>query len=148
MREGKLQRGIRRYFIPLFPIGLFLLVGHVPASALTAGELLAQCEQLERSWVIRGTSDVEITRPDFFDAGRCWGYLAAFFEIGSFRVFNPENPTAPLTNPLHMCLPKGMNSTQVIRMFLQQARNNPGSLHQNAYVVVLNMLTKQFPCSD
>jgi Rap1a immunity proteins len=127
-----------------FSICLLLFVGHEPASALTAGELLAQCEQLERTWVISGT-DVQITRPNF-DAGQCWGFLSAYFELAYVKLSNTENPTAPPTNPLHTCPPKGISFTQMVRMFLQEARNNAGALHQNASLMIWNMLARSFPC--
>ncbi len=134
----------------ILSVALLLLIGHRTASALTAGELLAECEQLERSWVIKGR-DIEI-RPlggasDMMDAGRCWGYLDAYFEMAYLQLHNPENPTAPPTNPLNACPPNGVSLTQVIRMFLQQARNSPGALHQTAFFMIQNMLTNTFPCS-
>lgn len=133
-----------------FSICLLLFVGHEPASALTAGELLAQCEQLERMWVIKG-SDIQIntSRADvMFDAGQCWGFLSAYFELAYWKVSNSENPTAPPTNPLHTCPPKGISSSQMIRMFLQEARNNAGALHQNASLMISNMLVRSFPCDE
>jgi hypothetical protein len=121
----------------LFSICLLLFIGHVPpASALTAGELLAQCEQLERSWVIRG-GDVQINigqldASSMLDAGKCWGFLNAYFDLAYVKLFNTENPTAPPTSPLHACPPNGISFTQMIRMFLHEARNNPGALNQDA----------------
>jgi hypothetical protein len=101
-----------------FSVCLFLFVGHVPASAITAGELLGQCEQLERSWVIKG-ENIEIypnPKMDKFEVGKCWGYLNAHFDLGYLRLFDPAHPTEPLTNPLDVCLPTGMRLTQLIRM--------------------------------
>jgi hypothetical protein len=122
---------------------LLLFVGREPASALTAGELLAQCEQL--SWMIRG-KDVEINinhdPSSMFDAGKCWGFLNAYFDL----ALNTESPNAPLTNPLHACPPNGISFTLMIKMFLDEARNNPDALHQDAFFTISNVLMRNFPC--
>ena len=59
-------------------LAALMLVGlSARASALTAGELLAQCEQLERNWVIQG-KDVQIRAGrGEIDMGKCWGYTSA-----------------------------------------------------------------------
>ena len=57
-------------------VAVMLAGGSVPASAQTTGELLAQCEQLERTWVIEG-KEISIRGGGVrgaIDAGKCWGY--------------------------------------------------------------------------
>jgi hypothetical protein len=127
-----------------------LLVGaSAPAAAMKAGDLLAQCEQLERAWVIQG-KDVQIRTGGGIDGvavGKCWGYLNAFFDIAYVSFLNSEDPSAPPTHPLNACPPKGVSLTQFIRMFLQKARNNPAKLHEDALFMVMNLLVESFPCS-
>jgi Rap1a immunity proteins len=127
-----------------------MLVGlSAPALALTGNELLAECEQLERAWVIQG-KDVQIRTGggiDHIAVGRCWGYLQAYFEIAYIHLVNSEDPNAAPTRPLNACPPNGVSLTQFIRMFLQKARNNPAQLHQPAFFTLANLLTENFPCS-
>jgi hypothetical protein len=133
----------------LVAAALWVVFGVSSASAMTAGELLGQCEQLERNWVTRG-SDVQIDMSDAsitFEAGQCWGFLNAYFELAYVKLFNTEKPTAPATNPLHACPPNGaLSNTQLIRMFLHEARNNPSELNQGAFFVISNMLVRNYPC--
>jgi hypothetical protein len=127
-----------------------MLVGlSARASALTGGELLAECEQLERAWVIQG-KDIQIRTgggTNQISVGKCWGYLEAYFDIAYVSVIDANNPNAPPTHPLNACPPKGVSLTQFIRMFLQKARNNPAQLHEPAFFMLANLLTQSFPCS-
>jgi hypothetical protein len=129
-------------------LAALVLVGlSARASALTGNELLAQCEQLEKAWVIQG-KDVQIRRGmNEIDMGKCWGYLNAYLEIAYASWVDPDNPNAPPTRSLNACPPKGLSLVQFIRMFLQRARNNPAQLHEPAFFMLANMLIENFPCS-
>jgi len=126
-----------------------LLVGaSAPAAAMKTGELLAQCEQLEKVWVIVG-NDVRFRTGSGINeviVGRCWGYLNAYFDIAYVSLFNSENPSAPPTRPLGACPPTGVSLTQFVRMFLQKARANPAQLHEDAFSTLRNLLNENFPC--
>jgi Rap1a immunity proteins len=126
-----------------------MLVGlSARASALTGNELLAECEQLEKAWVIQG-KDVQIRRGmNEIDMGKCWGYLNAYFDLAYMTLVDPENPTGPPKPLLHVCPPNGVSFVQFIRMFLQRARNNPAQLHTSAFFLIQNMLSESFPCSQ
>jgi Rap1a immunity proteins len=130
-------------------LAALMLVGlSTQVSALTGGELLAECEQLEKAWVIQG-KDVQIRTgrgSNELAMGKCWGYLNAYFEIAYINLVDPDNPNAPPTHPLYACPPSGVSLTQFIRMFLQKARNNPAQLHQPAYFMIQNLLNENFPC--
>jgi hypothetical protein len=67
--------------------------------------------------------------------------LNTYLELAYVKESNTEGV-------LHTCPPKGISSTQMIRMFLQEARNNPGALHQDAFIMISNMLVRSFPCDE
>jgi len=116
------------------------------ASAITAGELLAQCEQLEKSWVIEG-KNIRIPINDAgVSAGKCWGYLSAYHEIAYMRFVDRDDPSAPQTPALRACPPNGIGIVQFIRMFLQKARSNPAELHLPPFVMITKLLIESFPC--
>jgi hypothetical protein len=121
-------------------VALMLVGASVPASALTSGQLLAQCEQLE-PWQIQG-KEVRIRS---IDAGVCWGYLRAYFDLAYLVLSDPSEPNAP-HRPLLACPPSGVSFVQFARMFLQKARNNPARLHEDAMFMIINMLIENFPC--
>lgn len=117
-----------------------------PTSALTASELLAQCGQLEKTWVIQDDHHVTI-RTDVTDAGRCWGYVNAYLDLSYIKLVDPSKPNEKPTRLLEVCPPsKGFNQLQLVRMFLQEARNQQAELHNPAFVMLSNLLTKNFPC--
>jgi len=126
------------------------LSSHSPAPAMTAGELLGHCEELERAWVIQG-KDVSM-RPvgtvSAVNAGKCWGYLEAYFDISYLRIVDPIKPNVSPTALLNVCPPSGVNLSQFIRMFLQKARASPAQLHNGAFFMIQNMLVEAFPCPN
>ena len=128
----------------LVPLLALSLVLSSPACArISTGQLLSYCEQLEKNWQFTGDGKVEI-RGGGTDAFRCWSYIEAFYEL-SYLVLVEEDGTQ--THPVKACPPKGVSLTQLIRMFLQYARSNPGELHWEASLAMLNLLHKNFPCS-
>jgi len=126
---------------------LALMLASGTASAETAGELLAHCEQLERSWVIQDKNvSIRANTTGSIDAGKCWGYLHAYFDIAYMNLIDADKPDAPPIRPLGACPPKGVSLVQFIRMFLQKARNTPAELHHEAFFMISNLLNESFPC--
>jgi hypothetical protein len=116
------------------------------ALAITAGELLAQCEQLEKVWVIQGNGvSIPITSAGM-NGQKCLGYLSAYHEMAYMKWADPDDPDAPPTPVLHACLPKGIDNVQLIRMFLKKARNNPAELHMPPFPMIVSLLIESFPC--
>ena len=99
--------------------------------------------------IFRGRDVQMMARPGdtaaMLDAGKCWGYIHAF--QGLANLWYPTNPT-PRTSVLNVCVPSGVSLTQLVRMFLQEARNNPAALHEDANLMVLNMLMHNFSCGQ
>ena len=130
---------------------MILVGGSANVSALTADDLLAKCEQLERTWVIQGDEISVRSSGDHqstIDAGFCLGYLEAYFDIAYVQFENLDNPNAEPVRPLRACPPKSVSLVEFIRMFLQTARNNPADLHQPAsFFIILILLNKNFPCA-
>jgi len=120
------------------------------ANALSAGELLANCEQLERIWIVDGNRvGFQLNDASAAAAGsKCWGYLNAYLDVAYVVLVDPEKPNDRPTRPLGSCLPKGIGLVQLIRMFLQHARAHPADLHESAYFMLANMLMKNFPCRE
>jgi hypothetical protein len=134
----------------IIAIGLacFLLLASIPASAETAGQLLDQCEQLQRNWVIRDNKVYfarDVGEAGMSDMGKCWGYLNAYFDLGYIRLLDRSHPNAPAKNPLNVCLPS-MHFSQFVRIFLHEANNHPRELNENAYFMLNDMMVRDFPC--
>jgi hypothetical protein len=131
-------------------VTIMLVCATAQASALTAGELLNQCEQLERNWVIQGSTISLRSKPGLdieMPAWRCYGYLQAYFNLSYVQLTNADDPTAPPLRPLMACPPTGISFTQFVRMFLQEARSHPAELHEEAFFILANLLQKNFPCA-
>ena len=122
-------------------VAVILVGGTVRASALTAGELLAQCEQLE-PWEVQG-KDVLIRN---INAGVCWGYLQAVFDLAYVAWHEADKPNEPPTRPIGACLPNGISRVQFAQMFLQKARDSPAQLHEGALFMIITLLRQNFPC--
>jgi hypothetical protein len=66
------------------------------------------------------------------------------FSVGQIVLFRPDrNEKSPL---LMACPPNGLSLTQLIRMFLQSARNRAAELQWPATMALLTMLRQNFPC--
>jgi hypothetical protein len=131
--------------VVILAIMLFATVS-TQASASTANELLAQCEQLERAWVIRNNEmfiQPNVETGTSVDAGRCLGYVEAFLGLASLHIIEPNGPETRL---IKTCPPKGVSLIQLVRMFLQYARSHPGQLHEQAFFMMNNLLVENFPC--
>jgi Rap1a immunity proteins len=113
-----------------------------PARALTASDLLASCELLERTWLIQPDGSIRFALNDGL---RCWGYINAFFDMAYFRITYTDRPNDPPVHPIPTCPPKGVSLAQLVRMFLQYARMHPNELHYEAGMMMWTVLAQNFP---
>ena len=114
-----------------------------PATALTASQLLTSCETLERTWSIQPNGSI---RFQFNDGLSCWGDVQAFFDLSYVQLKSTDRPNDPFTNPLETCPPNGVSLTQLVRMFLQYAREHTADLHYEASMMMMTVLRQKFPC--
>lgn len=113
------------------------------ASALTMGQLVARCAQLE-------VSDIEIApksaKPmDLLDAGKCWGHFEAYIDLASTTLADPKLPNA--IHPLGACVrPDSLTFRQIVVMFRGFAHAHPADLQKPAAQMVSLMLIEKYPC--
>lgn len=124
-----------------------LLSATAPASAdmKRADELLAECEQLERTWAtypIQGR-DVPILGEA---AAQCWGFVAAFFDLSYMYISDSNGRATKLL--VAACPPQNLSTVQYVRMFLQRARSSPAQLHTPAIWMLWDMLHRAFPAPN
>ena len=106
----------------LFGVFLFWTM---PAAALTASQLLASCETLERTWDVQPNGSI---RFQLNDGLSCWGYIQAFFDLSNLKLRSTDRPDDPATNPLEACPPDGIGLSKLVRMFFQYARTHTADL--------------------
>jgi hypothetical protein len=121
----------------------FFLLWTMPVKALTASELLASCETLERTWDIQPNGEIRFRVNDGLS---CWSYIQAFFDLAYARLRDSDRPNDPFKSPLDTCPPKGISQSQLVRMFLQHARAHTADLHNSAWTMMYSILRQNYPC--
>lgn len=118
-----------------------ILCGLADASAATGEEVLQSCEAVLRS-------ATKVTRDSTWvpNEGRlCWHYIEAIWDA-SMLVEPDKCQTLPCKYPtLGICF-ADVTFTQIIRIFVKAAQDNPKLLNQNAAGVVIAAFRNAFPC--
>ena len=123
-----------RFFVLLL---LTACIGASPAKAISGNDVLTSCETLLRDMQPVGTNGVRFTR----DGEMCWWYITALMDAASFG----DGQQRPV---LKVCPPKDSNQLQLIRIYVNYARQNPAHLHHPGIVVAQWALYQVFPCPD
>jgi hypothetical protein len=113
-----------------------LVVGAAsPANAMSATDLLQSCEILVRE--ARPTGGDRFSLPP--GGLMCWYYMEA---VQDAIVLGDENGHLVL----RVCAPEETDQMQLVRIFVQYARQNPAQLHQSGVWVAQVALSRAFPC--
>jgi hypothetical protein len=114
------------------------------AAPLTMGQLMVRCNQLEVTSGNQAKLKSAMTG-DVLDAGKCWGHLAAYLDLATVELLDPDLPNA--VHPLGACPNRDeLNFTQMVQMFMAYARSHPAQYQKPAAQMVANMLAEKFPC--
>jgi Rap1a immunity proteins len=129
---------MRAYIIMVATAVLLSTIAPVSAGMKRADELLAECEQLERTWTMYPAQgrNVYILGEA---AAQCWGYVQAYMHIS-----NSNGAAAKLL--IEACPPENVSLVQTVKMFLQRARSSPAQLHTAASWMLWAMFKENFPC--
>jgi hypothetical protein len=85
--------------------------------------------------------DVNKLLTDTQDGNRCLGYVSGVAD--EFESEGLEDVKHPLGS---ICLPEGVSSVQLVKIFLKFADAHPEQLHYAAPTVIWNSLIDVFPC--
>ena len=114
-----------------------LIASSSPARAVTAGDLLRQCEALERGAVVKGdTVDLPAGRP----AAECWIYMGAVQDFAA-TVEREGGPSL-----LGSCVPPETTRFDLVRAFTRYARARKPDPALRASAAVVQALADAFPC--
>jgi hypothetical protein len=116
-------------------LALFAFAGI--ARAQSAEEMLSSCRGIESAQL----RDGNITIPQTFESGRCWGTFATIQRLTSFT--DPDGHRM-----LHICTPGGKTLTEFVAIFSEYVRRNPKTRSDDFMRTALNSLAEAFPCSD
>lgn len=117
----------------------FAIFGAAAASAqvpegITAAKLLAECKAAVRTMDSEGT----YTAQDLIDSTSCLSYFQGIQDALSINVEGGSGPV--------LCLPQGVHSGQLARVFVRWAEMNPERLHQHKSVGAIMSSTSAFGC--
>ena len=120
---------------------LIVLVPMFASAQTNGGQLLQQCELLERSMRYVGE---DVKMPAEGDAHACWGFMEAMQQLTGV---SEEKHRSILGDCLVVSGRKG-KLTQLIRVFTNYARTHPTELNDIAVVVVMKAIQTAYPCKD
>ncbi len=120
--------------------GAFLAAGAAsPAGAVTGGQLLQQCEALERGVAVSGDT---VRLPKGQDAASCWFYMAAVQDIAA-TVEQEGGPSL-----IGSCVPADATRLKLIRTFTAYARAHRDDLDLRATALLIPAFSRAYPCRD
>jgi hypothetical protein len=119
-----------------FAAAILPLLG-TPAHAVTAKDLLRQCEALEKGAVVKGAS---VQLPAGREAAECWYYMAAVQDF-SATVEEEGGPSV-----LGSCPSPKTTRLDLIRAFTKYARAHRNDLDVRASAVVIQALAEAYRC--
>lgn len=112
----------------------FLGTGHAQDHGPNDGNrLLTGCGELVQMLDSGTRLDLDVP----VGAGFCLGYLGAVQDILNVKNW-PASESA--------CLPEGTSTIQLGRIVVKWLRAHPEKLHENAFLLSLNILHETFPC--
>jgi len=122
----------------LYALGaaILALLG-TPAHAVTAKELLRQCEALEKGAVVKGQV---VTIPAGRDPAECWAYMAA---VQDFTA-TAEQEGGP--SILGSCVPAETTRLAIIQVFTKYARAHRAELDVRATAILIEALAEAYAC--
>src|SRR4051812_10093988 len=122
----------------LYALGaaILALLG-TPAHAITAKELLRQCEALEKGAVVKGQV---VTIPAGRDPAEGWAYMAAAQDFTA----TAEHEGGP--SILGSCVPAATTRLAIIRVFTKYARAHRAELDVRATAILIQALAEAYAC--
>jgi hypothetical protein len=115
-------------------LALFAFTGL--AMAQSAEEMLSSCRGIEAAQL----HDGNITVPQTFESGRCWGTFATIQRLTSFADADGHHL-------LHICAPVGRTLTEFVAIFSEYVRRNPKTRSDDFMRTALDSLVEAFPCA-
>jgi hypothetical protein len=108
-----------------------------PAHAVSAKELLRQCEALEKGAVVRGQT---VQLPAGREAAECWYYMAAVQDFAA-TIQQEGGPSI-----LGSCASPEVTRLDLIRSFTKYARDHRSELDVRASAIVIQALADSYRC--
>ena len=115
-------------------LAVLILAGHAQAS--DASQTLSSCELLLREMHSKG-DQISGSSPGGCHAGISWRAVQGLIVIA------PNETDGPY---LRVCSPENGTLTQLVRIFVLYAQQNPKELNESAETVALRALQKAYPC--
>jgi Rap1a immunity proteins len=152
----KLAMNNPRVLIAALVVTLTLLFAQERATAAVVTlEMMKQtCEELESFWQRNPPKAGDlIAIPNQANAGICFGYLTAFYDLSHLihgtDCVGPEPAFGPnCQHTLDICVPKSATITQTLAVFLAYARSHVAQWHEAGWGHFLNSWLAAFPCKD
>ena len=97
------------------------------------------------SLMVKVLDGEHISSGENIDASFCNGYILGVGDMDSFlRAFEQERKVN--SGIVHLCVPSGVTTGQVVRVVAKWLKNNPEKLEMPASALVLAALREAFPC--
>jgi Ssp1 endopeptidase immunity protein Rap1a len=107
-----------------YAVAIMLLALTLPASAQSANTMMPACKAYVDG-VVRPFMDAQI---EFFEYGRCFGFVEGLAYTGAF------------------CVPSGVNKNQAVAVVIKYIEARPERMHERFGDLALEALTAAWPC--
>jgi Rap1a immunity proteins len=94
---------------------------------MSANDLIYSCEKVLSARLVNNVVSLEQ------DAKPCWFYMMAVQDLSAIREFG-------------MCQPEGVRLTQIVRIFVDNAKRYSQLGHHSAIDLAIASLREAFPC--